>query len=346
MIPEKWTPVFGKDHAQNREEAMQGSVLKRFVGIAAGLVVLWALPAWAQQYPAQDVHFICAWPAGSGADTIVRFYAEKMRALTNRTIVVENKPGAGGNIGVEYASKQKPDGYTILVNGGYNIASNMHLYKRPPIASVNALQMFATINQQAFVLVTDASKPYKALADLTEAIKAKGEKASYGVGAPAGVVAGFIYKDRAGLKAVEVNYRTSADTMNDLLGGNIDYAMMEPIFATAQMKQGKLRILAVTSPQRLQANAELPTFAEQGFPEIRMNLWWSGSVPAGTPQPIVMQLNAWFNQITGSEEGKKFLNGFSADPFLSTPEQAQALLNADDKAWAEYVKMARIEPQG
>src|SRR5262245_41639426 len=196
---------------------MQGSVLKRFVGIAAGLFAAWVLPAQAQQYPSQDIHFICAWPAGSGADAIVRFYAEKMRALTGKTIVVENKPGAGGNIGVEYASKQKPDGYTILVNGGYNIASNMHLYKRPPITSVNALQMFATINQQAFVLTVDANKPYKTLADLTAAMKEKGEKASYGVGAPAGVVAGFIYKDRAPLKAVEVNYRTSADAFNDML---------------------------------------------------------------------------------------------------------------------------------
>src|SRR5215510_5344101 len=185
---------------------MQGRMLKRFAGLAAGLVGICAVPAQAQQYPNQDVHFICAWPAGSGADTIVRFYAEKMRPLMNRTIIVENKPGAGGNIGVEYASKAKPDGYTILVHGGYNLASNMHLYKRPPIPSVNAFQVFATINQQAFVLTVDASKPYKTLADLTAAMKEKGEKASYGVGAPAGVVAGFIYKDRAPLKAVEVNY--------------------------------------------------------------------------------------------------------------------------------------------
>jgi tripartite-type tricarboxylate transporter receptor subunit TctC len=269
-----------------------------------------------------------------------------MRPLVNRPVIVENKPGAGGNIGVEYASKAKPDGYTILVHGGYTIASNMHLYKRPPIQSVNAFQVFATINQQAFVLVVDAKKPYKTLAELTEAMKAKGDKASYGVGAPAGVVAGFLYKERAGLKAVEVNYKTSADSFNDMTGGNIDYAMMEPIFATARLRQGQVRILAVTSPKRLQANAELPTFAEQGYPDIRMNLWWSGQVPAGTPQPIVDQLNKWFNQITGSEDGKKFLNGFSADPFLSTPAEAQALLNADEKAWAEYVKMAKIEPQG
>jgi tripartite-type tricarboxylate transporter receptor subunit TctC len=318
----------------------------RLSGATLGAAATGVTPALAQQYPSQDVHFICAWPAGSGADTIVRFYADKMRPLMNRTIIVENKPGAGGNIGVEYASKAKPDGYTILVHGGYNIASNMHLFKRPPIPSVNAFQLFATINRQAFVLTVDASKPYKTLADLTAAMKAKGDKATYASGAPAGVVAGFMYKSKAGLQSVEVNYRSSADMMNDMLAGNVDYSLMEPIFATAQTKQGKLRILAVTSPKRLEANAELPTFAEQGFPEISLNLWWSGSVPAGTPQPIVEQLNKWFNQITGSEDGKKFLNGFSADPFISTPAEAQALVNADDKAWAEYVRIAKIEPQG
>jgi tripartite-type tricarboxylate transporter receptor subunit TctC len=316
------------------------------VGVAGSLTCLGALPAEAQQYPAQDIHFICAWPAGSGADTIVRFYAEKMRPLAGKPIIVENKPGAGGNIGVEHASKAKPDGYTVLVNGGYTIASNMHLYKRPPIPSVNAFQMFATINQQAFVLTVDAKSPYHKLSDLTAALKEKGEKASYGVGAPAGVVAAYIYKEKENLKAVEVNYRTSADSFNDMLGGNVEFAMMEPIFATARLRQGQLRILAVTSPRRLQANSELPTFAELGYPEIAMNLWWAGAVPAGTPQPIVEQLNKWFNQITSSEEGKKFLNGFSADPFVSNPAEAQKLLNEDDKAWAEYVKRAKIVPQG
>lgn len=321
---------------------MRGGLVTRLIGLAFGLIGICALPAQAQQYPSQDVHFICAWPAGSSADALVRFYAEKLRALTKRTVIVENKPGAGGNIGVEYTSKAKPDGHTILVHGGYNIASNMHLYKRPPIPSVNALQVFATISQLAFVLAVDANKPYKTLADLTEAMKAKGDKASYGAGPPAAVVAGFLYKSKAGLQAVEVNYRTPADQMNDLLGGHLDYVVTDP----SAVRQGKLRVLAITSPQRLQSTPELPTFAELGYPEIGLNLWWSAAVPAGTPQPIVEQLNAWFNQITASDEGRTFLNGWPSDPFMLTPAQSQALLNADDKAWAEFVKMAKIEPQG
>jgi tripartite-type tricarboxylate transporter receptor subunit TctC len=318
----------------------------RLSGATLGAAAVGVTPVAAQQYPSQDLHFICAWPAGSGADAIVRFYAEKLKPMVNRTIIVENKPGAGGNIGVEYASKAKPDGYTILVHGGYNLASNMHLFKRPPIPSVNAFQLFATINRQAFMLVVDSAKPYKTLAELTEAMKAKGDKATYASGAPASVVTGAVYKTAAGLSAVEVNYRSSSDMLNDMIAGNVDYAVMEPVFATAQNRQGKVRILAVSSAQRLNAAPELPTFVEQGYDNLKLSLWWSGAVPAGTPRPIVEQLNKWFNQITASEDAKKFLANFAADPFLSTPEEAQALVNADDKAWAEFVRIAKIEPQG
>jgi tripartite-type tricarboxylate transporter receptor subunit TctC len=326
---------------------MRRSDFVRFLAVAIGATALaWAQDTTAQQYPSQDIHFICGYPAGTGADTIVRYYAEKLKPIANRTVIVENKPGAGSNIAIEYVAKAKPDGYTVFVSGGYNVASNMHLFKKPPLNSVNDLTFFATINQQAFMLTVDASKPWKTLAELTAAMKAKGDKASYGSGAPASIVAGAIYKSAAGLQAVEVNYRQSADMMNDMLGNNIDYAVMEPIFATAQHRQGKLRILAVTSAQRLNAAPDLPTFAESGIEGIRLSLWWAGMVPAGTPKPIVEQLNKWFNQITATEETKKFLNGFAADPFISTPEQAQALVNKDVNDWAEYMKISKMQPQG
>src|SRR6187402_1959028 len=123
--------------------------------------------AFAQQYPSQDLHFICGFPAGSGADAIVRFYAEKLKPIIGKNIIVENRPGAGANIAIEYVAKAKPDGLTILVHGGSGFAANMHLYKKPPVQSVNAFQTFATINKQAFMMVVDANKPWKTVADVT-----------------------------------------------------------------------------------------------------------------------------------------------------------------------------------
>src|SRR5262249_54997159 len=127
--------------------------------------------AWAQQYPAQDIHFICAFPPGSGADVLVRYFAEKVRPLTGKNIVVENRSGAGGNIALEFVSRAKPDGYTVFVHGGSGVASSMALYKKPPVDVAKAIQVAATINRQPFMCVVDAKSPYKTLADLTEAMK-------------------------------------------------------------------------------------------------------------------------------------------------------------------------------
>jgi tripartite-type tricarboxylate transporter receptor subunit TctC len=320
--------------------------MHRLTLVAIACVTACAVPVRAQTYPSQDIHFICGFPAGSGADAIVRHYAEKLRPIVGRTIIVENRPGAGANIAIEYVAKAKPDGYTILVHGGSGLAANMHLYKKPPVPTVDSFQTFATINKQAFMLTVDAGKPWKTVAELTAAMKAKGDKATYATSAPPSIVLGAMYKAAAGLNAVDVNYKTSSDIMNDMSGGAVDYALTEPVFSTSQHRQGKWRVLAVSSPKRLDAAPDFPTFVEAGFPEIKMELWWAAFTPAATPRPIVEQLSKWFNQVTGSEETKKFLNGFSSDPFISTPEEAQAKLRQEDKAWADYMRIAKLEPQG
>jgi tripartite-type tricarboxylate transporter receptor subunit TctC len=324
---------------------MRGDAMFRLAGLVGLVALTAALPAQAQQYPAQDIKFICGFPAGTGADAIVRFYAEKVKALAGKTIIVENRPGAGANIAIEHVGKSKPDGYTILVHGGSGLATNMQLYKQKPVPTVDAFQIFATINRQAFMMTVDAKSPYNSIADVTAAMKAKGNKGTYGTGAPASVVMGAIYKQAAGLDTVEVNYKTSADVMNDMIGGQLDYAMMEPIFSTAQHRQGRLRILGVSSAERLNAASDLPTFREQGIP-INMNLWWAAMVPAQTPKAIQEQLTRWFNQVTSSEEAKKFLNNFASDPWVATPEEAQAILRKEVADWGEYMRIAKMEPQG
>jgi tripartite-type tricarboxylate transporter receptor subunit TctC len=304
----------------------------RLARLLVPAALLLSASAQAQDYPNKDIHFICGFGAGTGADTIVRYYAEKLRPIINRTILVENRAGAGAN--------------TILVHGGSGLASNMHVYKKPPVPSVDAFQIFATINQQAFMLVTDTGKPWKTVAELTAAMKQKGDKATYGTGAPASVVLGAIYKASAGLSSVEVNYKQSADAFNDMLGGALDYAVMEPVFSTAQQRQGKLRVLAVSSDKRLNAAPDFPTMIEAGIPGASMSLWWAAMVPATTPKPVIAQLNKWFDQVTATEETKKFLNGFASDPWIATPEQAQEKLRQDEKAWAEYMRIGKLEPQG
>ncbi len=301
--------------------------------------------AHAQEYPSQDIHVICAFPPGSGADILVRYFGEKLRHVANRTVIVENKVGAQGNIGTEYVARAKPDGYTIFVHAASAVAASMHLFKKPPVDVSKAILIAATINQQPFVLVVSAKSPYKTVAELTVAMKQKGAKASYATTAPNGTVMGEIYKARTGVQAVEIIYRSGPDSLNELLSGKVDYGMLDPAFSLPQVREGRLRALAVSSGKRLQANPELPTMTESGVP-MDLTGWWAAMLPAGTPKPIVGKVNEWFTQIVKTDETKKFLNSSGGDPFIISPEEGQALFLKSIKDWGEYVRIAKIEPKG
>jgi tripartite-type tricarboxylate transporter receptor subunit TctC len=301
--------------------------------------------AHAQSYPNQDIRFICAFPAGSGADVIVRFFAEKVRHVANRTIIVENKVGAAGNIAATYTARARPDGYTVHVHAGSAVAANMHLFKNPPIDAGKELQVVATINKQPFMVMVPANSPYKSLSELTEAMKQKGEKANYAQSNTTGKVMGELYRRATGVKAVEIAYRTANDSINDFASGRLDYGMMDPVFALSQARAGRLRMLAVSTPHRMQAVPELPTMTEAGVPGVEMMGWFAAMVPTGTPRPIVDTLNKWFNDVLKTDEAKKFLNSYGGDPFISTPEEGQALLLKQIKEWEGYVQAAKIEKQ-
>ena len=320
----------------------------RWFSVAGALIMAVGIVphrASAEVYPSQDIHVICAFPAGSGADVLVRYFAEKLRPISGRTVLVENKPGAGGNIATEYTARARPDGYTIFVHAGNTLASNYHLIKNNPVDASKQIQIAATINRQAFMLVVDANRPWKALPELTAYLKEKGDKATYATAANSGVIMGAIYKETMGLKAVEVNYKMAQDSLNDMASGAIDFGAHDPVFALSQQREGRLRILAVASNERLKAAPDLPTMSEYG---IKMDLvgWFSAMVPTGTPRPIVDQINAWFNQILATDETKAFLTKFGGDPWISAPDEGQARLLKDIRDWEEYVRIAKLKPQG
>src|SRR5262245_45095934 len=174
--------------------------MKIFSKLGAAALLAAAFSASAQDYPNRDIRFVCAFPAGSGADVLVRYFAEKARPIIKRTIIVENKVGAGGNIAFEYVSRSKPDGYTIFVHAATAVAANQHLFKKPP-AEATSVMIAATITRQPFMLVVDAKSPHKTVAELTAAIKAKGDKATYATAAPTGRIMGELYKNAMGLRA-------------------------------------------------------------------------------------------------------------------------------------------------
>jgi tripartite-type tricarboxylate transporter receptor subunit TctC len=283
-------------------------------------------------------------PAGSGADTIVRYFAEKMRPIMGRNIIVENRAGALGNIAAEYMVRSKPDGYTIFIHGGSAVAANAHLFKNPSFDAKKSIQIVSAVNKQATMLVVDPKSPHKTVAELTTAMKAKGDKATYATSNPVAKVMGEWYKQLSGVTAVEVNYKTAPDSLNDFASGVLDYGMVDNVFALSQQRAGRVRILAISTGERLQASGDLPTMKELGF-DMDLTSWWCTMVPAATPKPIVEQLNKWFNQIEATEDMRKFMAQFGADPWVATADEMQAFFLQQVDAWGGYVKLAKIEPQ-
>ena len=242
-------------------------------------------------------------------------------------------------------ARSKPDGHTIYVTGANSVAANMSLFKNPTVDVAKALQIVATINNATMMLGVRADSPYKDAKELTAAMKKKGDKVSYGYTNPTGKVLGAFYKEKAGLNATEIGYRTAADFFNDLSSGALDYVMIDNVAAMANERAGRLKILGIGADKRMQSVPQLPTLTEQGYP-MDVRSWWAALVPSATPRPVVDQLNKWFSEVVASDDCKKFLADVASDPWVSTPDEAQAYFIKDIANWAEYVKLAKLEQQG
>jgi tripartite-type tricarboxylate transporter receptor subunit TctC len=316
------------------------------LALAASIVALGAARgALAQAYPSQDVRLIVGFAAGSGPDTIARFLAEKMRVALNRTVIVENKVGAIGNIATEYVARAKPDGHVLYVTGGNALASSGHLFKNPPVDVSTAFEVVATLSKQAVLLVVGPNSPAKTLPELTSLLKAKGDKATYGTAFPSARVAGALYRKMAGTQAVEVQYRTSKDWVNDLTSGTVDFAFIDATSGVGLAAEGRVRVVALTTGERSKALAQYPTMREGGV-DLDLPGWWAVFAPAGTPRPIVDQLNKLFSDLVRTEEGAAFFMRLGNDPWATTPEEGKAFYLKEYKDWGEYVRIAKIEPQG
>ncbi|MDR6817795.1 tripartite-type tricarboxylate transporter receptor subunit TctC [Neorhizobium sp. 2083] len=292
-------------------------------------------------YPNGQITFVCAFPAGSGADVLVRFFAEKFAKVSGQTVIVENKPGAAGNIAAMYTARAKPDGYTIYVHSGTSTAANMSLFKAPPIDVVKELQTTSFINKQAFMFVVAYDSPIKDMKELTKVLKEKGNNASYATAATSGKVLGEIYKQVAGVDPVEVSFKDAKDSLNDMLSGSLDYGVHDPVFALSQANEKRIRILATGSPIRLKSLPDIPTAKEQGY-DIDQLGWWGSFVPKATPRPVVNKINALFNEILAQPDTVAFLAKFGGDVYVGTPDEGQALLAKTVEEWKTYVALAKI----
>jgi tripartite-type tricarboxylate transporter receptor subunit TctC len=322
---------------------------RQFLHLAAGAAVLPAASrvAWAQAYPSRPVRWIIGFPAGGGADTVARIVGPWLSERLGQQVVVENRPGANGNIATDLLAKAKPDGYTIMITpASSTLAAAPHLFKQLPFDPLRDFAPVTTINSLAFVIAVDASKPIRTLDELIASLKAKQNNGLYGTGSNTGQVAAELLKAKLGLGTTYVPYKASTQALTSLLQGDVDFLSYDATWASTQMEpKGRLRILAVTSATRSGTLPNVPTLAELGLKDFDITPWWGVVVPAGTPRPVIDRLAGWFNEITDSAETRAFLARAALDAFPGSPEQMAALLRKDMERWGGYVKLAKIEPQ-
>jgi len=314
--------------------------------IAAVLAGALAVSAAAAQdsYPSRDVRFLCGFPAGSGADIMVRFFAEQIGKHTGHTIIVENKPGAGGMLALAETARAAPDGHTILLAGGNAVAINANLLLKPPVDAGKELKVAATINKMPFVLAVSGKSPYRSLPDLTAAMRERGAQATYAYSSPFSKVIAESYKTFSGLQTVQVAYKSITDSLNDVASGSIDFAIFDPVQGLARRDDGALRILAISTGERTTATGDLPTFREQGV-DIDLPGWWGALVPAATPDDVVQTINGWFEAVLLEPEVQAFLRSSGADPLSLSPTDANAFFLKEIETWGRLVDMAHIEKQ-
>ncbi len=313
----------------------------------AALALVMGVPALAQaqDYPSKDIHIISSQAAGSGADTIVRFYANKIQEMSKQSVIVENRQGAFGIIAFKALADAKPDGYTLYMSAGSSIAAAPLLYHNMTIDPLKQFTQVTSLSKFAFMLVVPKESPYADVKALVEGMKKKPDHGLYGATATSGVVSSELLKVYSGLKTTQVAYKDSRSALTDLMANQIDWMFMDPIAANEHIRAGRIKGLAVAMQERLGAIPEVPSMKDAGFPQIDVVTWWTLTAPAGTPKPVIDKLAGWVNAISNSPEGKEFLNRNGMDPFVGTPESANALVRSDFEKWKDYIAKAGIEKQ-
>ena len=296
------------------------------------------------KWPSKPITYIVPFPAGGTTDILARLISQKLGPALGTTVIVENRAGAGGNIGSDFVAKAAPDGYTILGGTISSHAINVSLYPKLPYDPVKSFAPVALIGTNTNVLVVGAASPYKTVQELTAAAKAKPGSISF---ASAGNgtsqhLSGELYKGIAGLDMVHVPYKGSAPAMQDVIGGQVPMMFDTSVVAGPFIESGKVRALAVTSAKRTPQLPNVPTMAESGVSGYDLQSWQAIFAPAGTPTPILQRLQTEVAKIIKSPEIQERLGKLGMEPSAMTAEQFAAFQASEIAKWAKVIKAGNI----
>lgn len=295
-------------------------------------------------WPTRTVKFIVGAAAGgSASDAVTRFFANQIAERSKQPVVVDNRPGADGNLAAEVVARSAPDGHTFLVTGNNTHAANVHLYKSLSFDPEKDFAPVTTYARVPYVLLINGNRlAARTLKDFITHARANPGKLTYASAAVASRVGVEQLKLTAKFEAVNVAYKSGAQAMTDLLGGHVDFYIADAVNALQQVHAGRAIALGVTVAERLPAAPDLPTIAESGFPDFDFASWLAVWTSAGTPPELVRAASAAINDAMGSPAGKQFLEKQGLLPYPGSPEALRTLQQRETLRWGQAIKAAQM----
>jgi tripartite-type tricarboxylate transporter receptor subunit TctC len=301
--------------------------------------------AQSADYPKQPVRIIVTFPPGGSADAVVRMLVPRLNATLGQPVIVDNRPGAGGNIGLAIVAKAPPDGYTIGVGAAGALSANISLYEKMPFEPLKDFKPVSMLAAIPFVIVGNPSVQAKTQKELIALAKSQPDKFSiaHGGNGTAMHLSAALFAQMADAKIVEVPYKGSGPAALAVLAGNVPLAVVDLPSSLQQIKAGKLVAYAVTSPQRLPQLPDVPTVSEAGLAGYDSTGWFGVVAPVGTPDAIVHKLNAEIVAALNDEQVKAKMRNLGVEPAPTTPEQFGAYIRSETAKWAKVIKQANIK---
>ena len=299
----------------------------------------------ADVYPSRPVRVVVTFPPGGSSDAMIRLLAPRLGERLGQQIVIDNKPGAGGNIGLSLVAKAAADGHTLGVGAAGGLTANPSLYPQMPYDALRDFQPITLLAAIPFVIVGSPNLPAKTLSQLITLAKSQPGKLSvaHGGNGTAMHLSTALLVQMAGVNLTEVPYKGSGPAALDALSGNVPLAMVDLPAALQHIKAGKLTAFAVTSAQRLSQLPEVPTVSEAGLDGYESTGWFGVVAPAGTPDAVVQKLNAEITAALNDEQIKANMRNLGVEPAPTKPEAFEAYIRDETKKWARVIKQANIK---
>jgi tripartite-type tricarboxylate transporter receptor subunit TctC len=310
---------------------------------AAALALLVAATAAAQTFPTKPVRLIVSYPPGGSSDLMGRVLGQKLSDLWGQQVIIESKPGAAGSIGMEFAARQAADGYSFVIGNFGPVAVNPVLSKVPYDIQKDFLPV-SMVCTGPNILVVNSALPVKSVQELVAAAKKDAGKLNFGTSGPGSMshLIGEMFKRSAQISIEGIQYKGGVLAVQDLLAGQVQMIFSDALPVMQHIRAGKLRPIGITSKDRSPLSPDIPTMAEQGFPDLVAVNWWGVLVPAGTPRPIVDKLNADLVKVLADPDLKKKYADLGVEPMSSTPEYFGDFIRIESARYAKVIKDAGI----